>query len=99
MLSTSATRRESWEATQPTLPKRREEVYALLQKHSQGLSAWQIARYLNRDVYTVRPRITELYNMGIIECTGKRFEPKTNRKEAVWSLPKQRLKERQFELF
>lgn len=62
------------------------EVLSLLQKHPEGLSAWQIASMIRRFVHAVRPRITELKQLGVVREIAERYEENTKRHEAVWGL-------------
>lgn len=84
---TRNTRRQSYDEIQPELGHREAEVYDLLLKHTHGLTAWEIAGILKREVYTVRPRLTNLKEKGLIQATGTRWQDRTNRSEAIWQAP------------
>lgn len=80
------TRNESWDRIQSVLSERQAEVYQLLRAAPAGLTAWQIAHKLDRPVYVVRPRLTELKKGVFVHAIGKRFFDGTKRLEAVWKL-------------
>ena len=77
---------KSWHETLRELGPRQREVVDLLLRCSQGLSAWEIADRTKRLVHAVRPRLTELRAMGMVREAGERWEPRTERHEAVWKL-------------
>lgn len=76
----------SFEKTKPVIGKRQREVIEMLKIHPRGLSAWEIASFTDRMIHTVRPRISELRKLGIVKQSGDRYEPETDRHEAVWVL-------------
>jgi predicted ArsR family transcriptional regulator len=61
------------------------DVFNLL-LHEGALSAWQVADRMDRNVYTVRPRLTELFKAGKIKEIGKRWCDRTQRHETVWEV-------------
>lgn len=84
------TKRESYEQSLATVGPRQKEVLDLLKQCPDGLSAWEMASILHRDVYTIRPRITELYQDGWIRPWGTQFCQKTQRNETIWVYVKNR---------
>lgn len=80
------TRRESFDVTQIELAERQREVYDLIAASHEGLTAWDIAEYTHHFVHTVRPRITELVKLHLLERGGERWHEATHRHEAVWRL-------------
>lgn len=92
MSATEKTRRESWDKTQAILGPRQKEVLDLVKEASgsaglyAGITAWEIAIALKRDVYVVRPRLTELKALGVIVAQGTKFHPGTDRNETSWVL-------------
>lgn len=68
------------------LGPRQREVVAVLVRYSRGLSAWEIADITKRLVHAVRPRLTELRKLGVVKESGERWEVRTQRHEAIWSL-------------
>ena len=83
---TQTTRRASYDKIKQSLGKRQIEVWQILKNYNKPMSAWEISSTLGRDVYVVRPRITELAHMGVIEACGTVFCNHTGRSEAVWKL-------------
>lgn len=94
MAQTQITRRESYEATLEGLGLRQKAVYAVVEANTTmgGATAWEIAEFLRLEVYVVRPRLTELQSLGVIESRGTRYHAGTDRKEAVWFLQKEQPK-------
>ncbi len=76
---------KSWEQTVRELGPRQREVIDVLM-HSSGLSAWELSERLHRFVHAVRPRLTELKAMGVVQVAGERWEPRTQRHETIWKL-------------
>jgi len=74
---------DSWIRTLAELGPRQREVLDVLM-HGGKMGATQIADRVGKHVYVVRPRITELAKMGVIHEAGERWEPRTQRHEAVW---------------
>ncbi len=54
-----------------------------------GLTADEVASHLRLSVLTVRPRITELNQQGLIEDTGERRKNSSGRKAIVWRVWKE----------
>jgi predicted ArsR family transcriptional regulator len=77
---------KSWNATLRSLGARQREVVEVLCHYSIGLGASQIADHLSRHPYVVRPRLTELAQMGLVQEVGERWEERTQRHEALWVL-------------
>lgn len=46
----------------------------------------KVADLADEWLYSIKPRITELCRMGMVEDTGQRFINKRNRKEIVWDI-------------
>lgn len=91
---TQETRRESFCRT--PIGDRQREVLEELKLWPNGLTAWELAERLGRDVYVVRPRLTELVDRGLVAVVGKRFHEATDRNVAVFAVSPER---RQGELF
>lgn len=77
-------RNQSFEKIKNSLADRQWEVFILVANHSNGLSAWQVATLLKRPVYVVRPRLTELRDMGLLQVTDVTYYPGTQRRESIW---------------
>lgn len=78
--------RQSWYQTLHELGPRQREVIDLLCQYGRPMSAWEIADLTKRLVHAVRPRLTELKGKGIVREAGARWEPRTQRHEAVWAV-------------
>ena len=51
-----------------------------------GLTGSQVADKMNAWLYSVKPRLTELQNMGLAEDSGERQLNERNRPEVVWQI-------------
>ena len=78
------TRLESWIGVQASLGPRQQRVLAVIETF-QGAPAFRIAETLNLPLHSVSGRLTELYNLGLIEDHGERYHNHiTNRNVIVW---------------
>lgn len=59
-------------AVKPRIAERRAAVMACLLKHPRGLTSDQVASILGWPADSVRPRVTELADLGAIYTTGER---------------------------
>lgn len=85
-MSLSTTNRDqSWAAIQDTLSGRQREVFFLLAE-LKAASAWDLAKRLKREVYVVRPRITELRKIGLVVEAGVKWHEGTQRNETCWQI-------------
>lgn len=81
----TAQQQKSWQMTLQELGPRQREVMEWLERHrTEGLSAWELAEKLGRYVHSIRPRLTELKQMGLIKQKGETYHQQTQRHEAVW---------------
>lgn len=78
------TRREAWTEMQTDLGTRRREIFDLFLDNIAGLTAWEASEKLERPVYVVRPRITELSKLGLLSAVGKKRTRFTGKLEALW---------------
>lgn len=62
---------------------RQQEIIDLL-SNSKGMTAWEIADALGREVYTVRPRLTELMYKGAVMPLSTKYQARTDREETIW---------------
>ena len=86
MSITAETRREAYEESRVTSPKRWKLIYNCLLQNG-GMTAAEIADKLGyKDMNSVRPRLTELKEAGLVEVTGRRPSPRTGRSTAVWEV-------------
>ena len=51
-----------------------------------GLSSSQVVQKVNAYEYSVKPRLTELQNMGLAVDSGARAKNNRNRQEVVWQI-------------
>jgi len=51
---------------------------------SNGLTADEVAEKMGVSILSIRPRITELKRLGLIEESGVRRENRSGKKAAVW---------------
>ena len=51
-----------------------------------GLTGSQVADKMNAWIYSVKPRLTELQNMGLVQDSGERQPKERNRPEDVWKI-------------
>jgi hypothetical protein len=68
----------------PIAPDHRARILAALQAHSAGLCSEQIGRIVGLSVYAVRPRISELLALGIVEETGDTVKNDRGRNVTIW---------------
>lgn len=85
-------RREGRNAITEKLGPRCVAIIGLLRRYPDGLTAWEINRELREegilsssDLNTVKPRLTELRDAGIIEACGRRETPSGCR-TTVWRM-------------
>ncbi len=67
----------------------RDAVLALL-REGYVLSADHIANVLKRDILSIRPRVSELHTMGLIEKTGGRRQNRSGRTANIWRAKRRR---------
>lgn len=85
MSLSTAVRDQSYAAIQDELGDRQREVFIALSEMTVA-TAWDLAARLKRDVYVVRPRITELRNKGFVVEAGLKWHEGTQRNETAWQV-------------
>ena len=87
-------RREAYYEIQPDVPTRKWHIVQTLKQYPEGLTAEAIGEKLMQGgvlrFYTdnaIRPRLTELYQDGLIEPVGRQ-KGRTGRTVTVWSTTK-----------
>lgn len=88
-METTETRRESWKGVKKTLGPKQQQVLEILKANPLGLTPWEIAAKLSFNpvfILSVRPRLTELTQMGKIRTVGKRWHEETKSREAVYEI-------------
>jgi predicted transcriptional regulator len=78
------TQLNSWKEILPKLPDKRREVLEVLLYNPDGMTTYEIARYMGREIHEISGRITELQYMGIVRDTGKKINPKTRKPCNIW---------------
>jgi DNA-binding transcriptional ArsR family regulator len=74
-------------AAMPTSPSTiRADVMLTLRRSLEPLSVEAVAEDLSKPLVSVRPRLTELKNAGLIEDSGERGLSQYNKKIILWQL-------------
>ena len=63
-------RNETWEQVLDRVTDKRTDVHFLLQIHG-PCTCRQLAERANRDILSIAPRVTELFQLGLVELAGK----------------------------
>ena len=81
------TSKDAADAIAPTLSERQTEVFdAYKAVGERGLTADEVASKVDRSVLAVRPRVSELGVLGLIERSGERRANESGLKAAVWRI-------------
>lgn len=64
----------------------RRKVLEALANCTQGATGEQLAAIIDEWLYSVKPRLTELQRMGLVQDSGDRLVNSRNRREIVWSI-------------
>jgi predicted ArsR family transcriptional regulator len=78
--------KEAAEKVATTSTKRRAAVLEEFKRNPAGLTADEIATALNLSVLSVRPRVSELNRLGMIEQTGARRRNDSGMAATVWRI-------------
>ena len=78
------TSRDAAEIIESSAETLRGEALRLLKAHPSGLTADECADLMERSVLAVRPRITELKVLELIERSGERRKNRSGINAAVW---------------
>lgn len=89
MTITQETKKESWDRIKPNKSTRQDIVLAILIKWTTfpepvAMTAEDIAYRMGREIYTIRPRLTELLQAGKIRSVSKKMSLKTGKKIALY---------------
>lgn len=79
-----STSRDAAKIIEPTVSAAQAEVLQILKTHSRGLTADQIADLMARSVLYVRPRVSELHTLGLIQRAERRGVNRSGIPAAVW---------------
>ena len=63
-------RNETWADIQSRMSSERERVYNALKRHGDATTR-ALAAAMNEDIVNVRPRVTELCQLGAVEVVGR----------------------------
>lgn len=80
------------EAINPKVTGLRLDTLKCLGDRPTGMSSSQVVDGVGRYEYSVKPRITELQNMGLVEDSGLRAKNPRGRQEVVWRITEAGLK-------
>ena len=64
----------------------RADVWRVIHEPSAGITADEIAAKLGKSILSVRPRVSELHRLGMIEPTGGRGRNESGMTATVWKL-------------
>lgn len=86
-------RREAYYNIRPEIPNRKWYVVQAMKGHPNGITSEDVLTELisagvvhGYDLNYVRPRITTLFEEGIVEAIGKTKSPRSGRSVTVWRL-------------
>ena len=80
------TERLAAEFIQPRVTGLRLKTLQSLAAAPSGLTGSQVADNMDAWIYSVKPRLTELQNMGLAVDSGARAKNNRNRQEVVWQI-------------
>ncbi len=69
-----------------TLRARQEEVLNVLKTHSNGLSSEQIASLIGRPSLSIKPRLSELKELGLVRKSGRRGKTELGGACTIWEI-------------
>lgn len=70
----------------PRVTGLRRKALRVLAESPQGETGEQVAEIMDEWLYSVKPRLTELSQFGLIEDSGRRNINKRNRQEIIWQI-------------
>lgn len=79
------TSREAAEAASPTAASLRQDALSAIKLQGPS-TADEVALYLGRSVLSIRPRMSELRNAGLLEASGDRRKNASGSSATVWKL-------------
>ena len=81
------TQMESWEKTKENIGERQRKVLDIfLGEAGRDFTPWELSIKLGWMIHVVRPRLTELHRLGILEIRGRRYHQATDRNERAYGL-------------
>jgi hypothetical protein len=81
---TPGTSEDAARAITPKTSTLRDDVLTILSFYPQGLTPDEAARIIGRDILSIRPRFSELAQMGLIRDSGKRHRNASGKSAVVW---------------
>ena len=84
MSITAETRRVAYDDIRPQLGPRQDMIYWCLVQHGPMTADRIMSRLGMRDPNSVRPRLTELRQAGMVRVIGKGLSGDTNKMVALW---------------
>lgn len=83
----SGTSREAAIKIAPKAPSLRDKALEIFKQHHRlGLTADELAFLLDQSVLSIRPRVSELFRLGLIEDSGQRRKNDSDSTVTVWRL-------------
>jgi len=73
---------DSSQQTTETIHPKQAKILEIISKNA--LTPWEISDITGIPVYQIRPRLTELEDLGAIEIIGRKFQERTNRNESIY---------------
>jgi len=73
----------------PRVTGLRKQALEALSRQTQGATGEELSRIMDEWLYSVKPRMTELAHMGLVEDSGRRKVNKRNRQEIIWQITDQ----------
>ena len=84
MSITSETRRAAYDDIKPKMRTKQDMIYWCLAQHGPMTADRIMAKLGIRDPNSVRPRLTELRQAGMVQVIGKSLSGDTNKMVALW---------------
>ncbi len=78
--------REAAHKVEANAPSLRGQVYRMFLRHGTPMSADDVARILRRHVLSIRPRVTELLNKGLLRDSGQRGRSDLGKTQTLWEV-------------
>lgn len=70
----------------PRVTGLRRKALLVLAQAARGRTGEQVAETMDEWLYSVKPRITELVRMGLVEDSGRRSLNRRKRQEIIWQI-------------
>jgi predicted ArsR family transcriptional regulator len=83
------TERQAAVQVAPRVTGLRKKALEALSRQIQGATGEELANIMDEWLYSVKPRMTELARMGLIEDSGRRKLNSRKRQEIIWQMTDQ----------